>query len=1371
MTFEQLVALLTPSPNGTLSVAGGAFETPHVTTLFDLCFANGTMVVTGATSVAEDPVVVVTGTLAPSTFLSITRATLTRGVFRLLDDGSVAVTLDVRVDDASWTLSQSFPTLDGSIFDQLTYADAAFTLDSQSPPLFPPDYRATFGYPANNALLAASVIRGLSFRANTGFTGSLAFLSGLIQPPIPVAGPIEVFLQFNLDERKNLVMPQLLLDTSAEGRTRHTGDYDFTFAVQIASLFQEFPSDDSLTVAVIPTGVVAVRTNFAVSGFDPIPVSMYVYQGNRGRLVFNVGNLVSVPVTEEGLPQFLNGASPGNQLHPGFGFPGFDILVIDGVSLTMQLEPFSLDSIALAASIGRGKEWTLFGGLLTIDQITFTIGTTFRRSSATVSVSIEGAGYLANNPGIALATSVILGTTTLAFEASLEQTTELDLTAIVKSLIGNAIDLPVITGSTFSISGNVALSSYMFETKIQQEWAIFGTLENGLVLREIGLNLGSDDGIVHGGVYGILLLAGVPVYLSATYDPSGWVFSGSTEPGQRLNLTDLFADLFRVFGVELPPGLPAILLDELRVIYSTETGRFALDAALAIPAATYNLADLPLIGKWLDPSDRIWLERITIALETGGTESSIVDFGFLVGFGTNNTVSVVIPLAGQKATPTKPPPPDRPITYPADGTGEPVPAQRSFGPLLVQKLSFIVDDAGIGVKFDASLAVSGVLIETQGLGMIVRLTEPFLPAFRLDGLAVSYSSPTLSFGGALVRVPKPEFMQFDGVVVVKAKKFGISAFASYATSDPASMFLFAMVHAPIGGPPVFFINGFSGGFGFNRSLILPKLAEVPKYPLVAGATIASSPFGKDPTLTDFVRVMDKYMPVATGEYWAAAGIAVQSFGMLQSQLLLTIAWGTRFQVGLIGLSTLSIPPAVKQPLARAQLAMEAVFLPDDGLIAVAAQLTPSSYVFEPECVLSGGFAFYLWFSPSTFDGDFVVTLGGYNPYYKVPAHYPDVPQLGMNWKVLGSPLVIKGGAYFALTPHAIMAGGFMNATWTVPAITVWFSVSADFLIQWKPFHYDIRAGVSFGVRLTLQLGIIRITLSITIGAALAIWGPPFSGTATINLAVFSFTIHFGESRKNKLPPPIDWAEFKQSFLPEPRAVVRALFAEGLQLDLTGKNAIVGYTVDPQRLQLYIQTVIPAKSATVNGLTLGEHNRGFGINPMSVAVEKLASALTIELTRSGARYDDIEVAIDASPAPKALWLPDPAPQRTLNADPLLDDLAQGLTIVPHPAEPAHSLPIEIETLLYSPEGTEEMRWGANVEPHENPYEHLDPWTTLTATIDTPPASNARRDIVANLIYSGFRVSPNGNAAPLTNADALGLLDPPVLSPLGENDAAA
>ena len=159
--------------------------------------------------------------------------------------------------------------------------------------------------------------------------------------------------------------------------------------------------------------------------------------------------------------------------------------------------------------------------------------------------------------------------------------------------------------------------------------------------------------------------------------------------------------------------------------------------------------------------------------------------------------------------------------------------------------------------------------------------------------------------------------------------------------------------------------------------------------------------------------------------------------------MLALKFGRHFEIDLLGYSTLTAPPPEtgKQlaPLAQAHLALKASFVPDEGFLAVRAQLTPNSYIFSTDCQISGGFAFYSWFDPHPNAGDFVLTLGGYHSKLLiVPEHYPKVPRLAINWQV-NSELHVKADAYFALTGSALMAGGHLQVVYQHDKLKAWFN--------------------------------------------------------------------------------------------------------------------------------------------------------------------------------------------------------------------------------------------------------------------------------------------------------------------------------------------
>ena len=79
---------------------------------------------------------------------------------------------------------------------------------------------------------------------------------------------------------------------------------------------------------------------------------------------------------------------------------------------------------------------------------------------------------------------------------------------------------------------------------------------------------------------------------------------------------------------------------------------------------------------------------------------------------------------------------------------------------------------------------------------------------------------------------------------MKASSFDLTALGAYAqlTSGQPSLFVFAVLEIPLGGPPYFFITGAAAGFGFNRRLVIPEVEDIPNFPLVAAAMNPSAVF-------------------------------------------------------------------------------------------------------------------------------------------------------------------------------------------------------------------------------------------------------------------------------------------------------------------------------------------------------------------------------------------------------------------------------------------------------------------------------------------------------------------------------------------------
>jgi hypothetical protein len=344
---------------------------------------------------------------------------------------------------------------------------------------------------------------------------------------------------------------------------------------------------------------------------------------------------------------------------------------------------------------------------------------------------------------------------------------------------------------------------------------------------------------------------------------------------------------------------------------------------------------------------------------------------------------------------------------------------------------------------DAELSAGPVIFGLDGLGIGLDL-KTMTPALTLDGLEAGFSSAGIALSGALIHTGG----QYEGTLTLDVAGFNIAAFGAYASPNGTpSFFAYAIVRdRPLGGPPFFFVTGLAAGIGYNRKLKLPPIDQITCFPLIQAAMPGDGgPLvlaGSDP-LTILNAFGPDWISESPGDNWLAAGVTFSSFEMIKSTAVLTLTAGPKALLSLIGLSDLSFPTGAPNPIANAQVALLAVLDPEAGDLSTYGKLTPASYVLSPDARLSGGFAFNVWFA----SGDFVVTFGGYHPRFQKPAAYPDVPRLEMNWQV-SDHLSVVASEYFALTPAAIMAGGFLSAVWSSGSLTAWFDVEANFLLLW-----------------------------------------------------------------------------------------------------------------------------------------------------------------------------------------------------------------------------------------------------------------------------------------------------------------------------------
>jgi hypothetical protein len=465
-----------------------------------------------------------------------------------------------------------------------------------------------------------------------------------------------------------------------------------------------------------------------------------------------------------------------------------------------------------------------------------------------------------------------------------------------------------------------------------------------------------------------------------------------------------------------------------------------------------------------------------------------------------------------------------------------IPIQTSFGPIYIDQLGVeITSDPGLAMLIDGSVQVAGFTAQADELGVTIpfrALNNPSQWSLDLKGLGVGYSSPGVTIAGALLKNTVGGTIEYDGMLLMQISEYGFVAVGAYSTPTDGgdkytSLFVFLGAFITITIPPCIILEGFGLGVGYNREIIPPTdMNKIPDFVLVAalddGGALANDPMG---TLQQF----SSAFPPHRGSFWLAAGLHASIADLVQVTAVLYIALDRGFEIGVLGVARLALPPDDDEALVNIELALKARFSTAEGVLSIQAQLTDNSYLISPDCQLTGGFAYFMWFPQS----QFVLTIGGYNDHFSKPAQFPDVPRVGYHWSLFGF-LSIQGGCYFALTNSCIMTGALFDASYGPDWLQLWFKAYADFLASWDPFFFEADIGISVGATFQIQVDLwfttISVDITVSIGATLTVKGPPLHGELTVDLEIASVTVAFGpESNPNKAPIT-DWTIFRQKYI-------------------------------------------------------------------------------------------------------------------------------------------------------------------------------------------------------------------------------------------------
>jgi len=1010
------------------------------------------------------------------------------------------------------------------------------------------------------------------------------------------------------------------------------------------------------------------------------------------------------------------------------------------------------------------------------------------------------------------------------FSGSTGDGEDINLTQLIDELL-NMFGLPALPNAVpeidlknLSVEFNTKSKSFTFhgETKVTEK-------------KQAGFNWGEIDGIVDitsevgddnqrhltGSIEGDLKIGDSLFKLKYNLGEKSFTATWEGEQGKTLGLNDFL----EAFGLE-PVDIPSFLdfgLTEVSFEYDISVKRIVLSATAKLKNSSATLAvffaadlggatkgfvfgfdfqdtiylsQLPKIGDELKSLDMITIKDIQIIIANKEVDKFIVPPGFQNSGASLNiskgvSFNAVIDFTDKQESFSLPmndnqsPPSAGGSASPAAEAGLWINVQRSFGPVHFQRIGLQYRDSKIWFLLDAGLVTAGLTIDLMGLGLGVTIAKPFQFAPALQGMDVNFQEGGVEINGGLLKVlnpPAPFTCEYNGQLIIETGGFGIAAYGSYANGDnQTSLFVFGVLNAPLGGPEEFFIIGLAAGFGYNRGLRIPQASKLSQFPLVQGALDPADIAQQDPMAT--LKLMSDYIYPSIGEYWLAAGIKFTTYDLLNSFALLTAAFGTQFEIALLGFTGLDVPTESPELIVHAILALEAKFVPSDGLIAVEGALTPASYVIDPNIHLTGGFAFCLWYD-GDHAGDFVATLGGYHPDFKRPSYYPTVERLGFRWQ-FSSEIEIKGGCYFALVPSSLMAGIGLSLTYHTGNLKAWFSANADFLIEWKPFHYDIKAGITLGASYRVDVWFVHHTFSIELSATLNIWGPPFAGKVHIHWSVISFTIHFG-AQDNEQPPKLDWDDFQKSFLPHPQkdknilVVCTIKVTDGLIKENQSDNSAAVWVMNPQHLALQTRSAIPSTAITFNGQAIGLSGQitDLAFFPMK-GEPKLAATHTVVISKKTGNNqwqpipaNDINYQVVTENMPKALW--SPVAFSKLDPDGTISNVAVGLKLTPSPIV-YYELPsqggIPVKKLLYEYITGLSFILGVVAQPVGKTFSQAQAMSDLKSSIMSQAVQTERTQLINGLLKNKLNVRTDINLNRLANSAQNVFTADPVLASLG------
>lgn len=616
--------------------------------------------------------------------------------------------------------------------------------------------------------------------------------------------------------------------------------------------------------------------------------------------------------------------------------------------------------------------------------------------------------------------------------------------------------------------------------------------------------------------------------------------------------------------------------------------------------------------------------------------------------------------------------------------------KRQLGPVSLSKLGIGLIGNQVQIDLYAALNSEGLSLGLQNLSLAIPVDQLLAGnlvdslSLSLQGMSLSYQESNVTLSGECQYLPQQDNWSASAQLTLPA---GGLALAGAFSSNPFSGYLYGVASGQFVASESLDIDELAAGFGYNRQVNLPSVANVDQDVFITALAGGSA---NTESATSIVRHED----------FVALGLQAWSYQQLKTDAVVALNLGQDLSVDLVAVTDLKLPRQ-GDTLASAKLGLIGSVNPQQGTLLIEGQLLAGSYVLTPDCTLHGGFAVAAWFGDNSHAGDFVITLGGYGNSQTVPNYYPVVPRLSFDWHV-SHDIDIQGDAYWSITPHQMGAGGKLSAVCHVHDAKAWFDEEAEFSIAWQPLHYDGTFHVDVGAKVDIDCGFFDIKVHVSLGATLEMWGPEFSGKVDVKVCHISIPFSFGSGSRSK--PTMSWSNFQQAYLPAP-----VTLSNGSTSVSSWLSTQIGGEVSTPQTGLSSSTIVnPAQFS----LTL-DSQIPFSTTPyVTPCQQSMASETKLTITASS---DQFVCTASDKPFPSALW------QEAAGSSSTITSLLGKLVILPMPnLKPSVTAFLPLSSVLIS----------AQPEP-------LPSWPTTTqASLSADTSNNADSNRTALLAALGL-----------------------------------